>query len=316
MKNTSILSLQRSVWNAYFVLGVGVVATSSAATLIKLAQAADVPSIFIASGRLTIAALILTPAMLHNENYRNQIRSLSRSDLRLTLWSGVFLAIHFAAWVSSLKYTTVLISIVLVSTTPLWVALLEVLFLKARLSRLIIGGLVIAFIGGLVIGLSGTNASQAEGGNDLQGALLSLIGAFAVAVYLIIGRRVRSRLTLAPYIWLVYGTAALSLLAVLTVTRTAVLGYELKGYVWILALALFPQLVGHSSFNYALAYLPATLVSVAGQMEPVFGSILAIVILSEIPVFGQVIGGVIIILGVLLSTTGSYRQHVSQQSGN
>ncbi|MFW5709041.1 MAG: EamA family transporter, partial [Chloroflexota bacterium] len=144
-----------AVRRAYLVLIIGVAAVSLAAIFIRLAQAQAVPSILIAFGRLFVATLILTPAVLRNTAFHAQLRNLSRIDLLLLLTAGFFLAMHFISWVTSLEYTTVLISVVLVTTTPIWVALLEVIFLKARLSPWIIAGLALALVGGVVIGLSG-----------------------------------------------------------------------------------------------------------------------------------------------------------------
>lgn len=314
MVQTPIISSERSVFHAYIILGIGVAATSMAATFIKLAQAEAASSILIACGRLFIAALLLTPSVIRTSNYQLQIRRLSRRDLALTVLSGVFLAIHFAAWVSSLEFTSVLISVVLVTTTPIWVALLEVFFLKARLSPGVIMGLCVALIGGIIIGVTGDGENTAVGNDTGLGASLSLIGSVAVAVYLVIGRRIRSQMALTPYIWMVYGIAALILLVAVLMTETRVTGYSLEAYVWILALAIFPQLIGHSSFNFALAYLPATYISVATQLEPVFGSIIAFFVLSEVPGWRQVIGGVIIVIGVLISSVGSYRRQRRLQS--
>lgn len=288
----------------YLVLGMGVMAVSLAAIFIRLAQAEEVPSLFIAAGRLIIAALLLTPATLRNPCYVDHVRKLTRQDWLLLITSGVFLAIHFAAWVSSLESTTVLISVVLVTTTPIWVALLEVTFLRTRLSQMVIGGLVIALIGGAIIGTADLGETTVSNGDGTTGAILAIIGAIAVAVYLVIGRKVRAQLPLTPYIWLVYGIAAICLSFVILITQTSITGYSLVGYSWVLALALIPQLIGHSSFNYTLAYLPATYVSVATQSEPVLSALVAYFVFTELPSEGQILGGVVIMVGVLLASLG------------
>lgn len=288
---------------AYIMLGIGVVAVSLAAIFIRLAQDSDVPSLVIAGGRVLIAALILTPITLRNNTYLRQIRALTRREAALVGVSGLFLAIHFGAWVTSLEYTTVLISVVIVTTTPIWVSLLEVVLLNARLTRLIFFGLAVSMTGSVII-----NAGQgtAEFGSEtmLRGALLALIGAMAVAVYLIIGRSLRPKLALMPYIWLVYGTAALLLMIVIGLTSTPIAGHSAEGYLWVLAVALIPQLVGHSSLNYALGYLPATYVSIATQAEPIGSAALAVVLFAEIPDVWQIVGSAIILIGVTLATLG------------
>lgn len=302
--------------NAYFILIVGISAVSLAAIFIRLAQQEAAPSILIAAGRLVVAALILTPAVFRRADYVQQIRKMSRFELRLAVISGFFLAFHFFSWVTSLEHTTVLISVVLVTTTSIWVALLEVFFLKTRLSRQVIIGLVIALMGGLVIGLSGLSAdalgnfrlpfntvwAKDTSQNQLLGAILSIIGAITVAVYLVIGRKLRGTLALTPYIWLVYSIAAGVMLVIMVISGIPVFGYSPGVYLWILALGLIPQLIGHSSLNYVLAYLPATYVSLATQMEPLMSAFGAYLVFGEIPGISQVVGGVIVTCGVIIAT--------------
>jgi drug/metabolite transporter (DMT)-like permease len=297
------------------VLIAGVAAVSLAAIFIRLAQAQDVSSLVIACGRLLIAALLLSPAVLRRSDYVDQVRRLTPSERILALVAGVFLALHFATWVTSLEYTTVLISVVLVTTTPIWVALLEVVFLRARLSPLIITGLIVALIGGIVIGLSGEATADVSTSDRIRGAILSLIGAMAVAVYLVIGRRLRRTLALTPYIWLVYGIAALIMCGLLLASDTPVTGYSAEGYLWVALTALVPQLVGHSSLNYALAYLPATYVSLSTQMEPVLSALVAVVVFQEIPGWLQVGGGLIIMTGVLLASISPRKASTEPASG-
>jgi drug/metabolite transporter (DMT)-like permease len=298
----------------YFVLLTGVLAASCAAIFIRFAQADEMPSPVIAAGRLALSALLLTPFALRR--HWEAIRALSRRDLLLALGSGFMLAVHFAAWISSLEYTSVLISVLFVSTSPLWVALLEWLVLRARFNRLMVIGLATALIGGLVIGAS-SSSDQGAGSNPVLGGGLALTGAASVAVYLIIGRTVRAKLSLLPYIWLVYGFAALFLIALVVINGQTVTGYSASTYLWIVVLALVPQLVGHSSFNYALRYLPATFVGIAGQMEPIGSAVLAIIIFRELPTEVQAVGSVVVLVGVIAATVGQARaQKPNQQAGS
>ncbi|TVR23402.1 MAG: DMT family transporter [Anaerolineaceae bacterium] len=288
---------------AYGVLLFGIAAISMAAIFIRLAQAEGVPSSIIAGGRLFIAALILTPAVLRKPEYMMQLRGLGRFDLLLVTLSGFFLAMHFMAWVTSLEYTSVLISGVLVTTSPIWVALMEVFILRARLSRMVIAGLILAMTGGLIIGLSGGGALF-EGADSVRGALLATTGAITVAAYLIIGRRLRGSVSVTPYIWSVYSIAALIIGIILIISRTPVTGYTVDGYLWVLACGLVPQLLGHSALNYALGYLPATYISLSTQTEPLLSALAAFIIFNEMPAWAQVIGGLVILSGVILATLG------------
>ncbi|MBI3537919.1 MAG: DMT family transporter, partial [Chloroflexi bacterium] len=230
----------------YLVLFLGILAVSSAAILISFARAQGIPAIVIAALRLSFASLILFPYAFARQ--RGEWRKLSRRDFLLALASGVLLAFHFAFWISSLDYTSVMSSVVLVSTNPFFVGLASVLFLREPLRRGTVIGILIASIGGALIGL--TDLGQG-GANSLQGDLLALLGAATVSGYLLIGRKLRQQLSLIAYIGLVYTTAAIVLLALAIFFGANLFGYSPWGYALILLLALGPQLIGHSSFNWA-----------------------------------------------------------------
>ncbi len=284
---------------AYFVITVGVLAVSLASILIKLAQAEAVPSTLIAASRMAIAALVLTPITL--SRYRKEIQGLHRNQLMWAAVSGLFLAIHFATWVKSFEYTSVLVGVVLVNTNPLWAAILEFIFLHTKLVRLVLIGLAVGIIGSIIVALPSSGSLQFEANT---GSLLALIGAVAVAIYFVIGRNLRSTLSLLPYIWLVYSCAAIFLIILVVATGVPVLGYSLKGYLLLIATALIPQLIGHSSLNFALRYFPASYVGIAAQLEPVLSAIVAFLLFTEIPTGLQIIGSVIILSGVILASIG------------
>jgi drug/metabolite transporter (DMT)-like permease len=291
--------------SVYLLLAAGIAAVSLAAIFIRYAQLEGLPSFLIAAGRLTVSAALLTPFVL--ARHWRLIRALTPRDLLLALGAGFFLAVHFATWILSLEYTTVLISVVFVTTNVLWVAVLEVLFLRVRLAPLIVIGLFVAFAGGVIIGIADPGDASV-GSRPVEGALLALAGAIAMAAYLVIGRRLRAKLLLLPYIWLVYGVAALFLLALLVITRTPVTGYSAAGYLWVVIVALAPQLIGHTSFNYALRYLPATLVGIITQGEPIGAAIAAFILFGQLPLPAQIVGSLLIIAGVILASLGQSRR--------
>ena len=296
-----------------FSLLVAILAVSTASVFIRFAQR-EAPSLVIAALRLTFASLALAPVAL--SRHRDELRKLTRSELSLGLLSGIFLAIHFATWISSLAYTSVASSVVLVSTGPLWVALLSPIFLKEPLSRPVLIGMMLALIGGTIIGLGDScsiSPSVVDGlvcppfsefvqGRAFLGNFLALAGAWAVAGYLMIGRRLRSGMRLVPYIFIVYGIAALLLLGIMAVAGQSPFGYSPGVYAWILLLALMPQLIGHSTYNWALRYLPAALVSVTTLGEPIGSAILAYFILGEAPTLLTIIGGALILGGIYISS--------------
>jgi drug/metabolite transporter (DMT)-like permease len=292
-----------------FGLLVAILATSTASTFVRFAQAEGAPSLVIAAIRLTMAALVLAPIALLR--HRAELRLLSRQDIVLSLVSGFFLAVHFATWISSLEYTSVANSVVFVSTGPLWVAILSPVFLKERLTRAALIGLALALVGGIVIGLSEACSIQngiqcPELGQVLQGRamwgnFLALCGALAVSGYLLIGRKVRAKISLIPYVCLVYGICAMLLIVFMFAAGESPIGYPPAAYGWVVLLAVVPQLVGHSAFNWLLKYLSATMVAVTTLAEPIGSAALAYLFLNERPSLAVLLGGALILTGIYLT---------------
>lgn len=291
-------------------LGFAILAVSTSSIFIRFAQT-EAPSLAIAAWRLTLASLVLVPlAWIRN---RQEIRRLSRKTLALLMLSGIFLCFHFASWITSLQYTSVTSSVVLVTTSPLWVALLSPWILHERLSRVVWIGLAVALAGSVIVG--GSDACQfsqaglvCEGmqdflhGQALWGNLLALIGAWCVSGYLLIGRRVRPDLSLLSYTAIVYAVAALGLLVLVAVSGAQMIGFHPVIYVWFVLLAFIPQLIGHSTYNWALRYVKAAYVSVASLGEPIGSSLLAMLFLNEPPTLLEIVGGVITLIGIYLAT--------------
>lgn len=287
-------------WRPYIVLLIGVAAVSTASLFIRLAQADGMSSLVIASWRLGLAALLLTPLVL--TRYRADLRRLAREEIGLALLAGVLLGIHFATWITSLEYTSVIGSVVLVSTNPLFVALAAPFLLRERLGRLTLLGIFLAIIGGVLVSASGDTGSAPIRNAPLLGDVLALSGAVAVAGVFIIGRRLRAKLAVVPYIWLIYGTAAVVLLAASVLTGQTTLGFAPTTYLWVILLALVPQLIGHTSYNYALGFLSAAYVSLTVLGEPVGSTLLAVLLLGERPQPLQLVGGLFILAALLVAS--------------
>lgn len=274
---------------------VGIVAVSFSSIFIRLA---DAPSLVIAAYRLTLASLILAlPTWLQA---RDELRTFTARELQLAFLSGAFLAAHFATWIASLDYTTVASSVVLVDTSPIFVALVSPFLLREPVSRSTLLGIGVAFIGGMVVGFEDFGL----GGQQLLGDGLALAGAITVAGYFLIGRSLRPKFSLLAYVFLTYAAAALILLALCLVTRQPFTGYSAWTYLMFLLLALVPQIIGHSAYNWALRYLSATFVSVTVLGDPVGSTILAALILKEIPTATKVAGGLLILAGIYVASRG------------
>jgi drug/metabolite transporter (DMT)-like permease len=285
----------------FSVLIAGICAVSTASILIRSALDDGVPPLVVAAYRLTFAALILTPIVLRAR--RPELRALARRDWQWALLSGFFLALHFATWVSSIKYTTITSSVVLVTTGPMWVALLSWLIWRERLTRPVVIGLIVAVCGGMLVGLS-DSSGLGVGGTQLWGDFLALAGAWFVAGYLLIGRQLRDRMSLLTYVYIVYGSAALWLIALAALSGASFTQqangqpYPASAYAAMLLLAILPQLIGHSSYNYALRFLPPTYVAIVALAEPIGSSILAFVLLQEVPPPLTIVGAIVILIGI------------------
>jgi drug/metabolite transporter (DMT)-like permease len=281
------------------VLAVGVLAVSFSAIFIRLAQTEEaVPSLAIAAWRTTIATMVLLPIALLRR--RLELRGMKMADWLLAALAGLMLGIHFGTWITSLAYTSIASSAVLVSTSPLWVGLAAPFVLHEPLTRWLKIGLGLALAGSVVIAL-GDGLQLADGSRAMTGNGLALLGAVAMAVYYLIGRRLRQGLSLLSYTTVVYGIAALTLVGYSLMSQVPLMGYSPTAYGLFVLMAVFPQLIGHSSFNWALAYLPATFVAVTIISEPVGATLLGLLILGEVPAGVTIVGSLVVLLGIMVA---------------
>ena len=291
-------------------LFIAVLAASTSSIFIRYAQT-EAPSLAVAAWRLGIASLILVPVAIAKN--RGEIAHLGRGSLGLLVFSGVFLCFHFASWITSLEYTSVPSSVVLVTTSPLWVALLSPLVLHEKLPKVVWIGLGVALVGGTIVGGSPACQIRSEGldcsgfqeflhGKALFGNFLALIGAWCGAGYLLVGRWVRPNLSLLSYTAIVYGIAAVGLLILVGVNNIQLFGYQPNTFAWFFLLALIPQLIGHSTYNWALRYLSAAYVSIALLGEPIGTSILAFLLLQEAPTILEIVGGILTLIGIYIAS--------------
>lgn len=283
-------SLGRS--RAGIFLPVGLAAISFASILIKLCEA---PALVIAAYRLTLATLILL--LISFPRTVRELRGLSRREIFPSLLAGLFLCFHFALWITSLKYTSVASSVIFVTTNPIFVALASILMFGERVSPVLFFSVATAVTGGIVIGWG----DWGKGEDHLYGDLLALGGAVMATGYLLVGRRIRQKVSLVSYITLVYGVAAVLLILLALLSGESFFSYPPQTYLLFLLLAVVPQLIGHTSLNWALKFFSATLVAVFILGEPIGASILAYFLLDE-PVGPNLLwGGTLVLLGIYLS---------------
>ena len=273
-------------------LGVGVVAISWSAILIR---EADAPALVIGSYRMVLASLPV--GLLALVQQRRAPEPVTRGTVAPLLLSGLFLAAHFAFWITAVQRTSVVTAVVLVAAQPLYVALAAPLLLGERVDRRLWASFAIAAAGALIM----ASGDFGEGSGSISGDVYAVLGGISAAGYIIIGRRVRPTTSWVRYVGVVYPVTAVLLLATALVAGDALTGYSTKTLVMMGMMALGPQLVGHNAINWALAYLPAVVVAIAILAEPVGTTALAALILDELPSALQLIGGVVVLAGVYLA---------------
>jgi len=269
-----------------------VLAVSAAAIFIRLAEP---PAVAIAFWRCALgAAVLLPPALVRGDAFPRG------RALYFGIASGVALGAHFGFWISSLDYTSVAASVVLVSTQPVFVAILAYLLFGERTSPLTFLGIVVAIAGTAVIAFDTTVGSAAVLGN-----MLALVGALTVAVYVLIGRSSRTGgVGVLPYSVVVYSAAAATLLPVGLVLGIRLWGYPAETWFWLAAITVGPQLMGHTVFNWALRYVEASIVSGTILAEPVVAALLAWLVLAERPGLLTIAGGAVVLAGLYLLLKG------------
>ena len=286
----------------YLGVGFGVLSMSLAAIFIRLA---DAPPLTVAAYRMGIAAIVV--GVLAGGVARHQFATIRRPDLLLLVGSGVFLAAHFALWITSLSHTSVASSVLFVTTTPIFVAVAGHFYLSDRLGWLTAAAVIVSIAGGVIIAAG----DWAEGERHLYGDALALAGAVAVAGYLLVGRRVRSSIPTLPYIAVVYAVAAAVLIVGAVASGSQMTGLPMESYFWMATAALVPQVIGHSLINWALGHWPAVNITLAVRAEPVIAALAAIPVLGEIPAWTVIPGGALLLVGVYLVIHSEARQRPS-----
>lgn len=303
--------MRQPPFNPYIAVVTGVIAVSTAAVLVKLADHA--PAAIIANYRLLFAVIMMAPYILFR--HRKEFRLIRQKDWVFSAIAGVFLAFHFILWFESLNYTSVASSVVLVTLQPIFAFLGTYFFFQERFSPGAVISMVIALLGSVIISWGDFQMS----GMALFGDLLALIGAIMVTAYFLMGQQVRRRLSLMTYTFVVYGIGSLTLVLYNLIVQNPFFGYPADHWVVFLALAVIPTFFGHTLFNWALKWLSTSTISMGIVFEPIGASILAYFILGEEITGSQWLGGTIVMFGLFLfimSTTRKSKVTISQVSDN
>jgi len=276
-------------------LGVAVVAVSTSAILIRWSTA---PSAVAAFYRVLFTTLLLVPVAVWH--YRAAFGNLAIRDWLVAIASGLALAAHFAAWFESLTWTSVAASVTLVQTQPVFVAIGAVALLGERLNRRMAAGIAVALLGSIILSSADFLAGAVfAGANPLYGDALALLGAVAAAGYVLAGRSLRQHMPLIPYVVVVYSVCAASLLVWTVGQGVALAPYPPREWLLFAGMAVGPGLFGHTVVNWALGHVESSVVSVTLVGEPVGSTVLALVLLGEVPPSLTVAGGAIVLAGIV-----------------
>lgn len=296
--------MQPSRWQIGIVLVTGIIGVSLAAIWIRLAVSLVIPestvgfSLFLAASRLIVAALILLPT-------RSKLKfpEINSSAYYYAIAAGICLAIHFATWITSLSYTSIAASTVLVTTNPIWVGLFSWWWYKEKLTYQAILGMAIALGGGLIMAIA-DNDSSSSYSNVILGDFLALFGAVMSSLYIIFGSQAQRRgLNTRDYVAIAYPTAAIILFPLPLLYRTSYFGYTPLVYLYIFLMAVISQAIGHSSLNWTVRWISPTLLSLSLLFEPIVASCIGAIVFEEIPSPSLFLGGLIILLGIAIFLT-------------
>jgi len=281
------------------LLAMGVVAVSFSAIFIRLAHA---PAVSIALYRNAFAAALVVPLAVARR--RPELRGLTGRQRLILTASGGLLAVHFATWIASLSYTTIAASVVLVTASPILVAVASSILFGERVARRAIAGILVGLAGAAIV--SGGDlivvSARAAGGD-----LLAVVGAVAAAGYFVAGRRLRQDLSLLTYVAAVYATCALLLCPAAVLSGARLTGFPAKTWGLFLLMALVPQMLGHTVFNYLLKDVSATVVAISVMGEPIGSTLLALAFFGETPPWTAVLGRLLLLVGIYVAVTAEGR---------
>ncbi len=288
------------------LVAISIFAWSFGPICVRYAFQYDMPPALVAFGRMFTGTVMFAPYIWYRG--RQEIRQMPSRSRWLAVAAGTLFGINITLMATSLTHISIMINQALIATIPIWVAVFEVTLLKGTLSRAIWAGIGVALAGGLVVAFASSGAPViSDDANPGLGVLLAAISACSAALYITIGRTVRSTTSFIPYIWLVYTAGSAVTLLIIGLSRVSLVGYDIRGYLWVLLLAILAQIIGHGALNFALKYVSPTVITVTAQVMPVLAAFWAFVIFSEIPTSWQALGSALLLLGVTIVLRGQRR---------
>ena len=254
---------------------------------------ADSPAMVMVFYRMLFASAIIVPLALWRCG--RELLSIGRRDAFVSILSGVVFAVHLAAYFESLEHVSIASCLVLTDTAVFFVALFMMIFYKESVSRKGWGIIALTFGGCVLIA-----SSDMSGETGLLGDILALLSSVLFAVYAMIGRRVRTRVSTLAYTSLLYLSATFTSLAISLFGEAGALVCSTDDLLLGLGLAVCCTVLGHTVYNWGLKYEKAAFVAITTLLEPVFGSFLGFLVFGEVPGIVVIVGSAIVLLGVYL----------------
>ena len=303
--------------HVWLVLGVAICGVSSAGAIFTHVD--EIPPLLRASWRLQLTALILAPfALFQYSSIESDVKSklFESSTLKIIVASGIFLALHFGFWVTSLDYTSLTHSLLFVTAHPLVILIGMFLFVRKPNRLELLGG--IAAFAGAAISMLDAGDVQGDRSVTIFGDQLAFLGAVFVVGYIVCGRILREWMPLFLYAFPVTLIGGLLLIPASWLLESNYADYGAFGYVshetlvWFILLAFIAGILGHTGLNYCLKYVSPLLISISVTLEPVLGSIIGWMFFSTgIPGLWTWIGGPILLLGIISIL---YGEHITNQT--
>jgi drug/metabolite transporter (DMT)-like permease len=282
---------------ALLLVALAQLAIGAAAVFARFALVSGGP-LAVSAARLTLASLpLLAIAAL-----RGRLRVAdARTERRLAV-AGLLLAVHFATWIASLKFASVAISTLLVCSTPVWTEAYAVVRRK-RVDPYAAASILGALIGVAIV------VGAPDRANTPLGIALALIGAVAIAAYLLVVRGIDARYDTLAVTSRTYAYAAMLLIAASVAAHDPLPpSGDARAWAGIVAMALFSQLFGHTALNAAVRVLSATFVSTMTLLEPVIAAVLAAWLFAERLGVTTGLGAVVILAAIAVALRGEQRQ--------
>ena len=285
----------------YATLFISILSVSFAAIFIVTCSAHPLS---IAFYRLLFTTLIIIPLVIFNKKTRKELLNLQYFTIIMMIGIGLILAAHFSLWITSLKFTSVASSVILVTAHPFLVGPVSHYLFKEKLSILNIIGIMLSILGVIIL-VYGNYGLSSIALDSVEGNILALLGGVAAGFYILGGRKMRKKISVTSYVFVVYGVSTIALFLICLIFNAPLDNISIKDYQIILLMAIISGIFGHTFYNWSLKYIQTSIVSVALLGEPLASTLFAYAIpwIHQVPSEYTIFGGAIIIIGIYMTAS-------------